>query len=151
MRRYLTTLMLQSGNWQLFRIVLSIWQLFVLFTVKILLAQKLNLIVNIIFYNFQPLLTQQQCIKEPNSIFANKAPSRSSVYGWVVRRIDLTWHRLTSFYYRSQKITWEINVFRNLKKRLMLSECMFWRCLNQSVKVLQQLVQPKQKCTDLNR
>ena len=32
------------------------------------------------------------------------------------------------------KIKWEVNVFRHLKKRLMRSECMFWRCLNQSGK-----------------
>ena len=36
----------------------------------------------IIFYNFRRGLTQQQCIDELNSIFGDKAPSRTSVYRW---------------------------------------------------------------------
>ena len=36
----------------------------------------------IIFYNFRRGLTQQQCIEELNSIFADEAPSRTSVYRW---------------------------------------------------------------------
>ena len=36
----------------------------------------------IIFYNFRRRLTQQQCIEEFNTIFGNKAPSRTSVYRW---------------------------------------------------------------------
>ena len=53
---------------------------------------------------------------------------------WVIRRIVLTWHRMTSFYSRTSKIKWEANVFWYLKKRLMRSECMFLRYLNQSGK-----------------
>ena len=36
----------------------------------------------IIFYNFRSGLTQQQCINELNSIFADEAPSKTSVYRW---------------------------------------------------------------------
>ena len=36
----------------------------------------------IIFYNFRHGLTQQQCIDELNSIFGDKAPSRTSVCRW---------------------------------------------------------------------
>ena len=36
----------------------------------------------IIFYNFRRGLTQQQCIDELNSIFADEAPSRTDVYRW---------------------------------------------------------------------
>ena len=36
----------------------------------------------IIFHNFQRRITQQQCIDDINSIFANEAPSRNSVYRW---------------------------------------------------------------------
>ena len=36
----------------------------------------------IISYNFRRRLTQQQCINEPNSIFGDEAPSRTSVYRW---------------------------------------------------------------------
>ena len=35
-----------------------------------------------IFYNFRRGLTQQQCTDELISIFANEAPSTSSVYRW---------------------------------------------------------------------
>ena len=34
------------------------------------------------FYNFRCGLTQQQCIYELNSNFANEAPSRANVYRW---------------------------------------------------------------------
>ena len=36
----------------------------------------------IIFYNFRRGLTPQQCINELNSIFGDKALSRTSVYRW---------------------------------------------------------------------
>ena len=36
----------------------------------------------IIFYNFRPELTEQQCIDELNSIFGDEAPSRNTVYRW---------------------------------------------------------------------
>ena len=36
----------------------------------------------IIFYHFRLGLTQQQCIDDLNSIFADEAPSRTSVYRW---------------------------------------------------------------------
>ena len=36
----------------------------------------------IIFYNLRYGLTQQQCIVELKSIFANEAPSRTGVYRW---------------------------------------------------------------------
>ena len=52
---------------------------------------------------------------------------------WRVFHV-LTWHRMTSLYSRTLKIKWEVNVFRHLKKRLMRSECVFWRYLNQSGK-----------------
>ena len=35
-----------------------------------------------IFYNFRRGLTQRQGIDELNSIFGDKAPSRTSVYRW---------------------------------------------------------------------
>ena len=35
-----------------------------------------------IFYNFRHGLPQQHCIDELNSIFADEAPSRTSVYRW---------------------------------------------------------------------
>ena len=53
---------------------------------------------------------------------------------WVICRIVLIWHRTTSFYSRTKKIRRNVNVFRHLKKRLMRSECMFWRYLNQIAK-----------------
>ena len=38
---------------------------------------------------------------------------------WVICRIVLIWQRMAAFYSRTQKIRWEVNVFRHLKKRLM--------------------------------
>ena len=36
----------------------------------------------IIFYNFRRGLAQQQCINEPNLIFRDETPSKTSVYRW---------------------------------------------------------------------
>ena len=44
----------------------------------------MNIFAGLFFYNFRRGLTQQQCIDELNSIFGNKAPSRTSVYRWYV-------------------------------------------------------------------
>ena len=65
-----------------------------LFTVtyKIHLAQKMELNREhcraIIFYNFRRGLTQQQCFDELNLIFGDEAPSNTSVYRSIPKRIS---------------------------------------------------------------